>query len=287
MARRRLTQIFPFLLPLRKWQRKKLFYLKMWLDKNKYAKEVSAELFPCTVFSASSLMLNENSGFDMEYQYNKVFNLKLAAKTLNKVLIRPGETFSFWQLVRKADKEEPYKDGLILVNGEITASYGGGLCQISNLLFWLFLHTPLTVTERHGHAVESFPSADEDIPCGTDATVNEGWLDLKVKNETKETFQISLTFDEVYMYGAVLSDKEIMRSYEVFNQSVTYFRKAGKIYQSAVVCRINKDKVDHRWVNEELYQNRCQIGYDLPKEICVKEEEHTVDNEKQNQERGA
>ena len=28
MPRKRITEVFPFLLPLRKWQRKKLFYLK-------------------------------------------------------------------------------------------------------------------------------------------------------------------------------------------------------------------------------------------------------------------
>lgn len=272
MSRRRLTQIFPFLLPLRKWQRKKIFYLSMWLDKNKYAKEKSPELLPYTVYSASSCMLNENSGFDMEYQYNKVFNLKLAAKTLDRILIRPGETFSFWQLVGKADKKELYKDGLILINGEIVPSYGGGLCQISNLLFWVFLHTPLKIVERHGHAVESFPSPDKEAVCGTDATINEGWLDLKVKNETAETFQISVSFDEKMIWGTILSDREPDKTYEVFNQSVSYFRKNGKVYQTAVVCRMTENKTDHSWVNEELYENLCQIGYDLPAQICVKEE---------------
>lgn len=32
MPRKRITEVFPFLLPLRKWQRKKLFYLKMQMD---------------------------------------------------------------------------------------------------------------------------------------------------------------------------------------------------------------------------------------------------------------
>lgn len=158
MKRKRLTQVFPFLLPIRKWQRKKLFYLEMLIDGNKYAKNKSEALLPNTVFETSSLMLNENSGFDMEYQINKVHNLKLAARIINKVIIEPNETFSFWQLVRWADHHEKYKDGLNLVDGKIVGSYGGGLCQLSNMLFWLFLHTPLTVVERHGHAVESFPS---------------------------------------------------------------------------------------------------------------------------------
>ena len=95
MKRKRLTQVFPFLLPIRKWQRKKLFYLEMLIDGNKYAKNKFEALLPNTVFETSSLMLNENSGFDMKYQINKVHNLKLAARTINKVIIEPNETFSF------------------------------------------------------------------------------------------------------------------------------------------------------------------------------------------------
>lgn len=85
------------------------------IDGNKYAKNKSEALLPNTVFETSSLMLNENSGFDMKYQINKVHNLKLAARTINKVIIEPNETFSFWQLVRWADHHEKYKDELNLV----------------------------------------------------------------------------------------------------------------------------------------------------------------------------
>lgn len=55
MKRKRLTQVFPFLLPIRKWQRKKLFYLEMLIDGNKYAKNKSEALLPNTVFETSSL----------------------------------------------------------------------------------------------------------------------------------------------------------------------------------------------------------------------------------------
>lgn len=48
MKRKRLTQVFPFLLPIRKWQRKKLFYLEMLIDGNKYAKNKSEALLPKT-----------------------------------------------------------------------------------------------------------------------------------------------------------------------------------------------------------------------------------------------
>lgn len=220
MPRKRITEVFPFLLPLRKWQRKKLFYLKMQMDGSRYAKSKAKALLPYKVYETSSLMMNANSGFDMKYQRNKVHNLKLAATTIDKIAIKPNETFSFWQLVRWADRQEKYKDGLNFVNGKIVGSYGGGLCQLSNMLFWLFLHTPLTVIERHGHAVESFPSTTEELPCGTDATINEGWLDLKIRNDTDNTFQVVVEFDDEYMYGSILSQNSVNMEYKVYNSSV-------------------------------------------------------------------
>ena len=271
MPRKRLTQVFPFLLPLRKWEREKLFYLEMQLDGNKYARKTSEDLLPNTVFETASLMLNENSGFDMKYQINKVHNLKLAAKTVNQVIIGPDETFSFWQLVRRADHHEKYKDGLNLVDGEITGAYGGGLCQLSNMLFWLFLHTPLTVVERHGHAVESFPSATEDLPCGTDATISEGWLDLKIRNDTDNTFQIVISFDDQYMYGRLLSQSPVNIEYSISNSSVSYINKNGRIYQIASVYRCERDKKTHQETGTELYINKCEIGYELPDDITIEE----------------
>jgi len=274
MSRKRLTQVFPFLLPLRKWQRKKLFYLKMRLDINHYAKEISDSLLPYEIFHTSSLMINKNSGFDMKYQMNKIFNLKLAANTLNKLVIKPNETFSFFQMVRYADRHQPFKDGLSLIDGKIVDSYGGGLCQISNMLFWLFLHSPLKITERHGHAVEEFPSTTEDLPYGTDATISEGWLDLKVKNDTVNTFQIIISFDKEYMYGHILSDYEQIYEYKIFNESISYHKENEKVFQCATVDCIKINRATKQAEKIFLYENLCQIGYTLPDNIVFTEKEN-------------
>lgn len=271
MSRKRLTQLFPFLLPLRKWQRKKIFYYKMQKDGRRYTKRISDSPLPHMVFETSIPMLNENSGFDMKYQINKVHNLKLAAGTINRVVIGPDETFSFWQLVRWADREKKYKDGLNLVNGKIVASYGGGLCMLSDMLFWMFLHTPMTIAERHGHAVKAFPGADEDLPCGTDATVGEGWLDLKVCNETDNTFQIEICFDDKYMHGRILSQKAVEFEYSVFNKSVSYKRQGEKVYQIASVFRMETDRNTGRQTERKLYVNQCEIAYRLPNGIKIEE----------------
>lgn len=271
MSRKRLTQVFPFLLPLRRWQRKKFFYYKMKRDGCQYAKRIADRPLPCMVFETSVPMLNENSGFDMQYQINKVHNLKLAARTMNRVMIGPGETFSFWQLARWADRKEKYRAGLNLVDGKIVASYGGGLCMLSDMLFRMFLHTPLTIVERHGHAVKAFPETSEDFPCGTDATVGEGWLDLKVRNETDNTFQIEISFDDKYMYGRVLSENEADFEYFVFNSSVFYRRQGKKIYQVSSVCRRETDKNTGKQRPRELYVNQCEITYRLPDGTKIEE----------------
>lgn len=272
MARKRLTQLFPFLLPLRRWQRKKCLYLKMRLDKNRYASSVSEKLLPCQLFESSAPMINQHSGYDIQYQYNKVHNLKLAARTIDHVLIRPHETFSFYWLARHADRDEPYRDGLNLVYGKIVGAYGGGLCQLSNLLFWCFLHTPLNIVERHGHAVETFPSTTEDLPSGTDATVSEGWRDLRVRNDTANTFQIELSFDESDIRARIFSKDPVGDEYRVYNPSVTYVRRGGKVFQLAEVWRAETDRRSGRTAQRPLYTNECEIAYPLPAGTQIKAE---------------
>ncbi len=276
MARKRLTQIIPWLLPLRQKQRLFFFYLKMRLDKNHYASARSEAFLPYRVFETSCPLMNRDTGFDMVYQENKVFNLRLAAAPLDRLVIRPGETFSFWQLVRHADKHTPYKDGLAVVNGKLTPEKGGGLCQLSNLLFWMFLHTPLTIVERHGHGVKDFPEPPSDAPAGVDATVAEGWLDLRVRNDTTASFQIAVAFEEGRIIGRVLTDREPGPTYQVIGEGLRYTREGDAVFEEVDILRCTVDKATGLFLSaERLYRNRCRIGYPLPAgtPIATKEEE--------------
>ncbi len=143
--------------------------------------------------------------------------------------------------------------------------------MLSDMLFWMFLHTPLTIAERHGHAVKSFPGADEDLPCGTDATVSEGWLDLKVRNDTDNMFQIEISLDDKKMYGRILSQNAVDVAYSVYNSSVSYRKQGKKIYQSASVCRTETDRKNGKQTVRELYVNQCEITYKLPDGIKIEE----------------
>lgn len=272
MGRKRLTQILPWLLPLRIKQKVFCFYLKMKLDRNRYALRQADELLPCLLFESACPMYNRSTGFSMMYQKNKVFNLKLAAATMDKLVIRPGETFSFWQLVRYADRDTPYREGLVEIDGKLTTRPGGGLCQISNLLFWMFLHTPLTIVERRGHLTKDFPEPKSDAPIGVDATVSEGWTDLKVRNDTESTFQISFAFDDAHIIGRVFTDRDEGLTYKIINGTPSYYRKKGAVYEEVdirqkIVVRASEECI----ASNLLYRNRCRIGYPLPEETFIEE----------------
>jgi vancomycin resistance protein VanW len=274
LGRKSITQAFPFLLPMRKAQRKCCFYLKMSLDKNRYAGIQAAGRLPYCAYSSSTSLYNSRTGFDMEYQENKVFNLRLAAEAIDGLLVRPQETFSFWQLVRKADQRR-FKDGLSVEYGRLTTVKGGGLCHLSNFLFWMFLHTPLAITERHPHRVKDFPAPDASEPDGVDATVSEGWLDLKVGNQTDLTFQLDLSFGDGCLNGRIFTDQPLPGRYEIVNRDKTFFRRQGKVVERVSVCRQEFDDTGTVRSERLLYTDVFEIGYPLPEEtkIAIMEED--------------
>jgi vancomycin resistance protein VanW len=270
MARKRLTQLFPWLLPIRRRQRRFVFYTKMHFDHNRYARLQTPEHLPFLLFQSSCPMYNTETGFPMVYQENKVFNLKLAAKTLDGLVIAPGETFSFWDRVRYADRKTPYRDALEEVDGRLQAAYGGGLCQISNLLCWLFLHTPLIITERHGHSIKAFPEPPSDAPRGVDATVAEGWLDLRARNGTDMHLQLSLTFDESQITGRIFAARDPGRTWRVVNRDLHYFRTPEGIFEAVDVIQQVHSRTGILLSERRAYRNRCRIDFPLSDDIIEK-----------------
>lgn len=272
MARKRLTQVIPFILPLRIWQRNLFYRIGMTFDKNKYAKNFGDTL-EYEICKAKTLMINENSGHDIIYQENKIDNLKIVSKTMNHILIYPGETFSFCYLSKNSRKYGKYKDGLVLENGEIVAKKGGGICHLSNFLHYLFLMSPLTVIERHGHKIKSFPDPDKSSIQGIDATIHSGWLDLKARNETNQIIQIDISFNDKYMYGRILSDKKLNIEYQISNDNFKYVKEEEKIYECVSVIKTEVDKTNNKVIKKEkLYDEKVLIEYELPKDTHIEEE---------------
>jgi len=156
---------------------------------------------------------------DMWMQRNKVTNLKIAVSQIDGILLRPGEVFSYWKLIGKPTKQKGYVDGMVLKNGTVTAGTGGGLCQLSNLIFWMTAHTPLTIVERHRHGYDVFPDSNRTQPFGSGATCYYPHGDLMLRNDTEHTFQILVTVGTDYLEGALLASDPIPEKYCVVEKN--------------------------------------------------------------------
>jgi len=146
----------------------------LWIKMNStFARTRSVSALPYLHFEHKTPLLRKLRDVDMQLQYNKITNLKIAAKCIDGILIRPGEVFSYWRLIGNPTARRGFLDGMILQNGKFHAGVGGGLCQLSNLIFWSSLHTPLTVTERHRHGYDVFPDSNRTQPFGSGATLSK------------------------------------------------------------------------------------------------------------------
>lgn len=200
-------------------------------------------------------MLRKLKDVDMWMQHNKVTNLRIAIKQINHVIIYPGETFSYWKLVGKPSYKKGYKDGMTLHYGSFQPSVGGGLCQLSNLLYWMALQTPLTITERYRHSFDVFPDNHRTQPFGSGATCVYNYRDLCFKNETNEAYQINLWIDQDNLCGEILSDSQKYVSYQVYeaNHLITHEYWGAFIRHNEIrrkVFDLNKRQIDDLFVCE-------------------------------------
>jgi vancomycin resistance protein VanW len=194
MTRRRLGRVFYI------WKRR----LAWIFDGKKYAKSQSEPL-PNLVFQHHSVLLRPLKDVEMYLQYNKITNLTLAAQRIHGILIQPGDVFSFWRLTGKPSAKRGFLEGLALENGKIAKSIGGGLCQMGNLIYWMALHTPLAVVERWRHSYDVFPDTGRSLPFGSGATLAWNYIDLQLKNETSQPFQLLVWLSDTHLHGEIRS----------------------------------------------------------------------------------
>ena len=208
---------------LRKYLGKKYFIAKRrikWIKESKnFSKTILDNQLSHKIFSHSSILLRQLKDVDMQYQHNKIQNLKLAISNLDGLVIKPGETFSLWYLVGNPSKRRGYLKGLVLTNGQIGYDYGGGLCQLGNLLYWMILHSPLTVSERWRHGFDVFPDINRKLPFGSGATLSYNYIDLQVQNTTLEDYQLHLYISKERLHGELFCSKEPKIDYEVYESN--------------------------------------------------------------------
>lgn len=189
--------------------------IKWLLGKEQWANKGDKQDDWSPVFKHESLILRPLKSVDMYLQENKRKNLEIAIAHINGLIMYPGETFSLWKKVGRPKRMKGYLDGLVLNQGKIEKGIGGGLCQLGNLLFWIFAHSPLIVTERHRHSFDVFPDVNRKVPFGAGATLSYNYIDLQVKNTTNNAFQIILWMDKTHLHGELVSKEKVRSKFRI------------------------------------------------------------------------
>jgi len=230
-------------------------YLEWYFGKKKYATKRCSTLLPVTVYSHRTPLIRNLRGVDMWLQYNKIRNLSIAVGRLDKVVVNPGETFSFWRIIGKPARRKGYVEGMVLSNGSFYPGVGGGLCQLSNLIYWMTLHTPLTVTERYRHTHDVFPDSDRTQPFGSGATCVYNYIDLQIRNDTDQAYQLHVYLTSEHLAGEWRAEKMPDRHYEVYQKEhwITHEFWGGYMRHNTIFRKVfDKDgiQVDDEFITE-------------------------------------
>ena len=238
--------------------------VKDFLSREKIAKEKSEELLPNVVKSHSSILVRKLEGVDIRLQENKVTNIRLAAEKINGIIIKPGETFSFWKTVGKTTEKEGYVKGLVIKRGgKLGADIGGGLCQMANMIHWLVLNSPLEVTELHHHSDALFPDERRRVPFGTGTSVLNNYVDYRFKNTTDQNVQIAVWIENGELCGELRSEKAYPFRYKLVEENHRFRKENGKFYRISKVYRIVIKRENNSEIKKELIlDNHSLVMYD-------------------------
>ncbi len=234
------------------------------LKKESFSEEKSEEALPLEICSYRSLIRRRLGQVDMRLQNNKAVNLSIAAPKVNGILIKPGETFSFWRLVGRDSRKNGYLEGLTISDGKVSSGTGGGMCQFTNLIHWLVLHSELTVTEHHHHdGFDLFPDFGRQIPFGTGTSIMYNYLDYRVHNYTDRVYQLLIKCDGEYLCGELRADKPQPLKYHIKAENERFIWEKGTVYRCGKVTRRGVDKRTGEVVFlETIRENHAKVMYD-------------------------
>jgi vancomycin resistance protein YoaR len=176
-------------------------------------------------------------------------NIRVALNVLNGKIVKAGETFSLNEALGERTHEHGYLTANVIAEGKLTAGIGGGVSQVTGVLFNAVLLSGLTVVEYRSH---SHPVAY--LPVGRDATLAWNHIDLKFKNNTQVPVYIASSGSgnkaSVTLYGAKVPGRKIglkvaakkLNERHIMADLYRIIKKNGKV--------VSKEKIgasDYKW----------------------------------------
>jgi len=216
------------------------------------------------IYTHKSLLLRKLGNTDIHLQENKKDNLKKVAPRLDGILIKPGETFSFWQLVGPINQRKGFKEGVLIKSGRAQSGIGGGMCQMTNLIHWMVLHSPLQIVEHHHHhKYDLFPDFKRQVPFGMGTSIMYNYLDYRFYNPTDQVFQLKLSVSDRYLEGELRSDQPLDKAYHIYEKDHAFYKNDhGYFRTNRVHLKIIDKRTGNTLDDRLVIKNLSQVMYD-------------------------
>ncbi len=133
---------------------------------------------------------------------SRTHNLIVASRTINGTYIPPGETFSLNGILGERTTAKGYGDGTVIINGRLTRGTGGGISQVSTVIYNMAYFAGAQILEFTPHAffIPRYPE-------GREATVHWPSVDNKWKNNTPYGMLLQTWVADGNVHGRVWSTK--------------------------------------------------------------------------------
>ncbi|MFR3991381.1 MAG: VanW family protein [Angelakisella sp.] len=156
-----------------------------------------------------------------------------------------------------------YLPGLTIGAGRLGAETGGGLCQLANLIHWMVLNSPLTVTELHHHTDALFPDSGRRVPFGTGTSIFYKNVDYRFRNDTDTPVQLLIWQEEHDLCGELRAQHAFPYRWRIIEEDHHFQREAdGHYYRCSRIYRVKTDCEGNELDRELLLINHSQVMYD-------------------------
>lgn len=163
---------------------------------------------------------------------NRNINMTLACEKINGLILQPGDTLSYNELLGQRTEAAGYKPAPAYSGTNLINTPGGGICQVSSTLYLASMYAELTALERVSHGFKPHY-----MQPGTDATVSWPYPDLKLQNNldfpVKIKAEVTQDKTRVWILGTELRDYDVKVEVSVGSYAPTYIR--------SYLCKYDKE----------------------------------------------
>jgi vancomycin resistance protein VanW len=216
--------------------------------------------FPWIAAARESPLQRSDTGGLAAHTAEKTRNLELACARIDRLVVNPGEVFSFCRTVGPTTRRRGYLPALEMHDGAMAACVGGGLCQLANLLFALAVAVNAEIVERHRHSLDLFPDTGRDVPFGFGATVFYNYVDFQFRNRLPFPVLIEANVRPPVLAGAIRAPQALPFTVRIEETEHAFYRCDGAVWRRNKVWR-EVTAADGAPTRELLLANDCKVLY--------------------------